>query len=150
MEKERDEAKQEAKVAHLTAVVAGDAKARAEDELTRALDALAAKEEDGRRLEADVARLAVERTSLLLELEASKYEVSSLHSQASKDKEAIEEDYQKALKPIFAYGYGCCAFKHNIYGDHPRILDGMPDSADPLSCEPKVLPRPPQPSKSRL
>ena len=37
-------------------------------------------EKDGCRLEAEVARLAVERTSLLLELEASKDEVSSLHS----------------------------------------------------------------------
>ena len=34
-------------------------------------------------------------------------EVSSLHSQASKDKEVVEEDYQKALEVIFAYGYGC-------------------------------------------
>ena len=67
---------------------------------------MAAAEEDGRRLEAEVARLAVERTSLLLELGASKDEVSSLHSQAGKDKEAMEEDYQKALELIFAYGYG--------------------------------------------
>ena len=37
-------------------------------------------EEDERRLEAKVARLAVKRTSLLLELQASKDEVSSLHS----------------------------------------------------------------------
>ena len=36
VEKERDEAKQEAKVVRLTAVVAGDAKARANDDLTRA------------------------------------------------------------------------------------------------------------------
>ena len=35
-EKERDEAKQEAKVAHLTVAVAtGDAKARAEDDLSK-------------------------------------------------------------------------------------------------------------------
>ena len=35
VEKERDEAKQEAKVARLTAVATGDAKARAEDDLHR-------------------------------------------------------------------------------------------------------------------
>ena len=79
-EKERDEEKQEAKVARLTAVAVGDAKARIEDDLIRALDALAAAEEDVRRLEAEVARLTVEQTLLLLELEASKDEVSSLHS----------------------------------------------------------------------
>ena len=134
-EKERDEAKQEAKVARLMAIVAGDAKARAKDNLTRALDALAVVEEDGRRLEAKVACLAVEQTSLLLELEASKDEVSSLHSQAGKDEEAMEEDYQKALELIFAYGYIYCAFKHSICGDQPGIPDGMLDYVDPLPLE---------------
>ena len=80
-------------MARLTVVAVGDAKARAEDDLTRALDALAVVEEDRCMLEAEVARLAVERMSLLLELEASKDKVYSLHSQAGKDKEAMEEDY---------------------------------------------------------
>ena len=125
-------------MARLTAVVTGDAKARAEDGLTLARDALAAMEEDRRRLKAEVARLEVERTSPLLELEASKDEAFSLHSQAGNDKEAIEEDYQKALEHIFGYGYGCCAFKHNIYGDQPRIPDGMfvtPPTRHPVSSE---------------
>ena len=56
-------------------------------------------------------------TSPLLEIETAKDEVSSFHSQAGKDKEAMEKDYQKALEVIFAYGYGCCVFKHNICGD---------------------------------
>ena len=101
VEKERDEAKQKAKVARPTAVPTGDAKARAEDDLTRARDALAATEEDERKLEAEVTRLAVEQMSLLLELEASKDEVSSLHSQAGKDKEAMVEDYKKAMEQNF-------------------------------------------------
>ena len=33
---------------------------------------------------------------------------------------------------IFAYGYKCCAFKHNICGDHSEVLDGMLDSFVPL------------------
>ena len=37
-----------------------EAKARVEDDLTRARDALAGAEEDGRRLEAEVARMVVE------------------------------------------------------------------------------------------
>ena len=53
----------------------------------------------------------------------------SLQSQADKDKEAMEEDYQKALEVIFAYGYGCCVFKQNICGDHPKVPDDMPDSS---------------------
>ena len=76
--------------------------------------------------------MEVERISLLLELGATKDEVSSLHSQAGKDKEAIEEEYQKALKVIFSYLYGCCVFKHNICRDHSKVPNGMPDSTDPL------------------
>ena len=117
-------------MARLTILAAGDAKSRVEDDLTRALDALAAAEEDGHRSEAKVIRLAVEQTSLLLELETSKDEVSSLHFQEGKDKEAMEEDYQKALELIFSYSYGYCVFKHSIYNDQPGILDGMPDYTD--------------------
>ena len=96
---------------------------------------MAAAKEDEHRLEAEVSRLAVEQTSLLLELQVSKYEVSSLYSQVGKDKEAMEEDYHKSLENIFAYGYGCCAFKHNICGDQLGIPDGMPDSTNPLPLE---------------
>ena len=36
----------------------------------------------------------------------AKDKVSSLQSQADKDKEAMEEEYHKALEVIFAYGTG--------------------------------------------
>ena len=52
-----------------------------------------------------------------------------------KDMEAMVEDYQKAMKPIFAYGYGCCVFKHNICGDQQEVMDGMPASSNPLPLE---------------
>ena len=55
-----------------------------------------------RKAKAEVACLEVERTSLLLEIGTAKDEVSSLYSQAGKDKEAMEEDYYKALELIFA------------------------------------------------
>ena len=67
--------------------------------------------------------------------------MSSLQSQVGKDKVAMEEDYQKPLELIFAYGYGCCLFKHNICGDHSKVLDGMPDSSDPLPLEFFLNPR---------
>ena len=44
----------------------------------------------------------------------------------------MEEEYQKALKVIFSYGYGCCVFKHNICGDRPEVAKGMSDSTDLL------------------
>ena len=47
----------------------------------------------------------------------------------------MEEEYQKALEVNFAYGYGCCVFKHNIYGDRLEVPDGMPDSTDSLPPE---------------
>ena len=139
---ERDEAKQEAKATQLVAITAGDAKARVEVDLTKALNSLAAVEEGGHRseaeitrLEADFARVEAERTSLFLELEASKREVSSLHVRASKDKEDMVEDYQGSLDLIFSYGYGCCAFKNNIYKDRPNIPNGMSDSSNTLHPE---------------
>ena len=56
MEKEKDEAK----VARLAAIAVGETKARPEDDLTRVRDSLAATEEDGHELEAEVARLTIE------------------------------------------------------------------------------------------
>ena len=53
----------------------------------------------------------------------------------------MEEEYQKSLKVIFAYGYGYCVFKHNICGDHPKVPDGMPDLANSLPPEFFVNPR---------
>ena len=59
----------------------------------------------------------------------------------------MEEDYEKALELILAYGYGRCAFKHSICGDHLENPDGMPDSVDPLHLEFFVNPRcPPTPT----
>ena len=68
-------------------------------------------------------------------------EVSTFNSQARNDKEAMKEDYHKALEVIFAYGYGCCAFKHNICGDKPEVPDGVPNSSDPLQPKFFVSPK---------
>ena len=125
----------------LAAVVAGDLKARAEEELARVRDSLEAAEDARRKDEVEAARLEVERTSLLLDIEAAKDEVFFLKSQAGKDKEAMEEDYEKALELIFAYGYRCCMLKHNICGDKPKVPDGMCDSSVPLPPEFFMNPR---------
>ena len=70
-------------------------------------DALTVVEEVRQKAEAEVSYLEFERTSLLLEIGETKDEMSSLHSQVVKEKEATEEDYYKALELIFAYGYRC-------------------------------------------
>ena len=113
--------------------------AYAKDNLARVQDALVIAEEARCKDEAEVARLEVEWTSLLLEIGATIDEVSSLHSQTGKDTAAMEKDYQKALDMIFAYGYGCFIFKHNIYGDQPDVPDGMPTSSRVLH-EPQIPP----------
>ena len=102
---------------------------------------MAVAEEARCRVEAETTCLKVERTSLLMEIRAAKDEVSSLQFQIGKDNEAMKEEYQKALELIFAYGYGCCIFKHNICGDHPEVLNGMLDSSNPLPLEFFVDPR---------
>ena len=113
----------------------GDAKELAEDKLARVQDALKVADEAKHKAKDEIVLLEVERTSLLLDIGAVNNEVSSLHFQEGKDKEVMEEDYQKALELIFTNGYGCCVFKHNIYGDQPEVLDGMPDSFDPLPLD---------------
>ena len=55
----------------------------------------------------------------------------------------MEEDYQRDLEPSFTNGYGCCVFKHEIYGgpdcmpngDQPEVSNCMPDSPNFLSLE---------------
>ena len=53
----------------------------------------------------------------------------------------MEEDYQRALEPIFVYGYRCCVFKHSLCSGLPGIPDGMLDSAHPLPTKFFVNPR---------
>ena len=105
-------------------------------DLARVKDALAAMEEarviaEKARCKAksEAVRLEVDQTSLLLDLGATKDEVSSLQSQASKDKEAMEEEYHGG---DFFLWVRVCVFKHNICEDPPKVLEGMPDSSDSL------------------
>ena len=76
-------------------VTEGDAKAQAEDELTRVQDALAIEEKARPKAKAEVASLEVEQTSLMLEVGATKYEGSSLQSQAGKDKAAMRRTIRR-------------------------------------------------------
>ena len=80
-------------MAWLAVFMTGDTKALAEDDLTRVQDALVITDKAKRKVEAKVASLEVEQTSLLLEVWTTKDEVSSLQSQASKDKVTMEENY---------------------------------------------------------
>ena len=54
---------------------------------------------------------------------------------------ALREAYEGGWDVIFNYGYGYCAFAHNICGSHPEVLNGMPNTSKPLSPEFFINPR---------
>ena len=57
----------------------------------------------------------------------------AIWAEALKEKEALREAYEEGFDVIFNYGYGCCAFAHNICGSQPEVPDGMSDTSKPLS-----------------
>ena len=120
-----------ARVQHALAA-SEDARQKGESELTGFQHALAASEEARRKAEDEVSRLGNERVSLFLEFEANKDELSAFQAEASKEKKALEEAVDARFDVIFNYGYGCCAFAHNICGSEPVIPGGMPDTSKPL------------------
>ena len=85
-----------------------------ESELDVAQRALAACGEACQTAEEEVGRLTNERVSLLVKLGASKDELSAFCAEANKEKKALEAEYDVGFETIFNYGYGCCAFAHNI------------------------------------
>ena len=93
---------------------------------------MAALEEARWKAEDEANHLANEQVSLLLEPGASKDELSAYRAEASKEKKAMEEAFDVGFDVIFNYGYGCCAFAHNICGSEPVIPDGMPDTSKTL------------------
>ena len=126
---ERDASRHDALMAHMDANAAGNARARVESELARVKNALAATNEARWKADDEVSRLTEKRVSLLLELRTCKDEISNIWE------EALREAYEEGFDVIFNYGYGCCAFTHNICGSQLEVPDGMPDTSKPLSLE---------------
>ena len=93
---------------------------------------MAASEEAQRKAEDEAIRIVDERVSLLLELGASKDKLIGVRVEASKEKKALEQAFDAGFEVIFNYGYGCCAFAHNICGSEPVIPEGMPNTPKPL------------------
>ena len=138
---ERDVAHHDASMARMYADVAGNSRAKVESEFSRVQNALSVAEKARLKTEDEVSRLADERVSLLLELGTCKDEVSAIRAEALKEKTALEEAYEEGFDVIFNYGYGRCAFAHNIYGSQPEVPNGMSDTSKPLSPEFFINPR---------
>ena len=115
-----------------------------ESELARVQNALATVKEARQKEDDEVSCLTYERVSLLLELRTYKDEISAIQAEALRENKALREAYEGGLDVIFNYGYGYCAFAHNIYGSHPEVPDGMPYMSKPLSPEFFINPRCPQ------
>ena len=112
-----------------------------ESELDGVQQALAASGEAWRKAEEEASCLTDERVSLLLELRASKDKLSAFRVEVSKERKASEEAFDANFDVIFNYGFGCCAFMHNICGSKPRIPDWMPDTSKSLPLEFFINPR---------
>ena len=93
---------------------------------------MAAAREAYRKAEEETCLLTYERLSLIMELEASKEELAAFQAKANVERKEIEEEFDASSDVIFNYGYGCCAFTHNICGSKPMIPAGMPDTSKPL------------------
>ena len=113
---ERDVARHDSSMARMDAEATGNARVKVESELARVQNALAVAEEARLKAKDEVSRLANEQVSLLLELGTCKDEVSAIRAEALKEKKALEEAYKEGFDVIFNYGYGCCAYAHNICG----------------------------------
>ena len=154
VEAKRDTARHEATMAKLTTEGALNTRAQIESELARVQNALALAEEARRKVEFDHGtaqgalavmgeackkaeeennHLAEEKLALVIELEAVKDEFSDFQEKAVADREMMEAAFDSSSDTLFNYGYGCCAFAHDIRGSKPEIPDGMPNPSFPLT-----------------
>ena len=111
---------------------------------------MATAKEACRRAEEDNSHLTDERLSLLMELGAIKEDFAAFQEKNYAEKLALEAEFDVSSDVIFDYGYGCCAFAHDIRGSKPMIPAGMPDTSTPLTPEFFVNPLCPPGSSSVL
>ena len=137
----KDAARHDALMARMDSDVAGKARARVESELARVQNALVATDKVRQKADNEVSCLTDKRISLLLELGTCKDETSSIQAEALRENEALKEAYEGGLDVIFNYGYGYCAFAHNICGSYPEVPYGMLDTSKLLSPEFFINPR---------
>ena len=97
-----------------------------------AQEVLAAKGEACKKAEEDNSHLVEEKLALVIELGDVKDDFAAFREKAAADREMMEVEFDLSGDTLFNYGYGCCAFEHNICGSKPEIPDGMPNPSVPL------------------
>ena len=103
-----------------------------------------------RRVEEENGHLTDERLSLLVELGITKDDFADFRESSSVERSALEAEFDASSDVIFNYGYGCCAFAHDIRRSKPKIPPGMPDTSTSLTPEFFVNPRCPPSSSFAL
>ena len=79
--------------------------------------------------------MAKEKLALVIKLGAVKDDFAAFREKAAADREMMEAEFDSSGDTLFNYGYGCCAFTHNIRGSKPKIPDGMPNPSVPLTAD---------------
>ena len=101
-----------------------------------------------RRVEEENGRLTDERLSLLMQLGATKDDFAAFREKSFAERSTLEAEFDASNDVIFNYGYGCCAFVHDICGRKRKIPTRMPDTSTPLT--PKFFMNPRCPPGSSL
>ena len=115
--------------------LAEEARLNAEFDRGATQEVLAATGEACKKDEEENNQLAEEKLDLIIELGDVKNEFSAFREKAAAEKEMMEVAFDSSGDTLFNYGYGCCAFAHNICGSKPEIPDGMPNPSVPLTTD---------------
>ena len=107
----------------LALALAEEARWRAKFEHGAAQEALAVVGEACKKAEEENDHLAGEKLALVIELRAVKDDFAAFREKATVNREMMEVEFDSSGDTLFNYGYGCCAFTHNICGSKPQIPD---------------------------
>ena len=80
-----------------------------------------------------------------MEVGAGKEELAAFQAKATTEREVMEAEFNASSDVIFNYGYGCCAFTHDICGSMPMIPAEPlpPEFFFNLRCPPRASSDPP-------
>ena len=112
-----------------------EARRRAEFDHGATQEALAATGEACKKAEEENSHLEKEISALVIELGAVKDDFAAFQEKATADREMMEAAFDSSGDTLFNYGYGCCAFAHDIRGSKPEIPDDMSNPSVPLIAD---------------
>ena len=78
---------------------------------------------------------------MVIELGAVKDDFALFQEKVVADREMMEAAFDSSGDTLFNYGYGFCAFAHNIYEIKPKIPEGMLNPSVPLTADFLANPR---------